>query len=78
MGNYLSLLFNNRLVTYTGDQLCSVPAKQLKLWFFGSGAATRLGAAQIEIFSHVKLFAFTIHKHPLWLHFLLFVAALLP
>ena len=70
-GNYLSLLFNNkRLVTYTGD-LCSVLSKQLKLWFFGSGAATRLGAGQIEIFYHVKLFGFTIHKHPLWLNSLL-------
>jgi len=54
-------LFNNRLVTYTGD-LCCAPAKQWKLWFFGSGAATRLGAGQIEIFSHVKLSGFTIHK----------------
>ena len=55
-GNCLSLLFNNkRLVTNTSD-LCSVPSKQLKLGFFGSGAATRLGAGQIEIFSDVETF----------------------
>ena len=42
-GNYLSLLFNNkRLVTYTGD-LCSVPSKQLKLWFFWLRNCNKIG-----------------------------------
>ena len=42
-GNYLSLLFNNkRLVTYTGD-LCSVPSKQLKLWFFWLRSCNKIG-----------------------------------
>ena len=42
-GNYLSLLFNNkRLVTYT-DDLCSIPSKQLKLWFFWLRSCNKIG-----------------------------------